>query len=131
MLNTLRQVINDDEKWRSLLRGLNRDFYHKVVKGSQIETYLADNTGMNLGPFFDQYLRDVRIPVLEYAVKGKTLTYRWANCVAGFDIPVKVNISGQEMVLNPATEFRSVSIRVKKPVVTVDPNWYVTAREIK
>ncbi len=66
MLHTLRQIVNDDEKWRSILRGLNKDFYHQVVKGSQIENYMIDKTGMKLKPFFDQYLRDVRIPVFEY-----------------------------------------------------------------
>ena len=77
MLHTLRRIINDDEKWRSILRGLNRDFYHQVVKGSQIENYLSEKTGMNLKPFFDQYLRDVRIPVFEYYIKGNELSFRW------------------------------------------------------
>ncbi|MGE5420657.1 MAG: M1 family metallopeptidase, partial [Chloroflexota bacterium] len=87
MLHTLRQIVNDDEKWRQILREMNKDFYHQVVKGSQIENYLAEKTGLDLVPFFNQYLRDVRIPVLEYFVKGKQLTFRWGNCVRGFNMP--------------------------------------------
>ena len=80
MLHTLRQIVNDDEKWRGILRGLNKDFYHQVVKGSQIENYFRKKR-INLKPFFDQYLRDIRIPVFEYFVKGNKLTFRWNNCV--------------------------------------------------
>ena len=29
MLHTLRQLIEDDEKWRQILRGLNSEFYHQ------------------------------------------------------------------------------------------------------
>jgi aminopeptidase N len=125
MLHTLRCIINDDEKWRSILRGLNRDFYHQVVKGSQIENYLTEKTGMNLRPFFDQYLRDVRIPVFEYYIKGKELTFRWTNCVSGFDMPVKIEVSGNTMVLNPTGTFKTVQLKTEKGVVKTDPGWYV------
>ncbi|MBK8883871.1 MAG: M1 family metallopeptidase [Bacteroidales bacterium] len=125
MLHTLRQIVNDDEKWRSILRGLNRDFYHKVVKGSQIENYLSEKTGINLKTFFDQYLRDVRIPVFEYYVKGEELSYRWNNCVPGFEMPVKIDVSGETMILKPSGMFKTVQVKSKRAVVTVDPDWYV------
>jgi aminopeptidase N len=125
MLHTLRRIINDDEKWRSILRGLNREFYHQVVKGSQIENYLTEKTGINLKPFFDQYLRDARVPVFEYYVKGKELAFRWTNCVNGFDMPVKIDVSGNTMILNPTTMFKTVVLNKSKGIVNVDPGWYV------
>jgi aminopeptidase N len=127
MLHTLRQIVNDDERWRTILRGLNRDFYHQVVKGSQIENYLTEKTGINLRPFFDQYLRDIRIPVLEYYIKGKDLTFRWNNCVHGFDIPVKIYVSGDMIILNPTELFKTVQLKIAGGVLTVDPGWYVAA----
>jgi aminopeptidase N len=127
MLHTLRQIINDDEKWRSILRGLNRDFYHKVVKSSQIENYLTEKTGINLQPFFDQYLRDIRIPVFEYYIKGKELSCRWNNCVPGFDMPVKIDVSGHTMILNPTEFFKTVQLKTRNGVVKVDPGWYVAS----
>jgi hypothetical protein len=30
MLHTLRQWINNDDKWRGILRGLQKDFYHQT-----------------------------------------------------------------------------------------------------
>ena len=64
MLHTLRTWIGDDEKWRSVLRGLQRDFYHQTVTTEQIENYIATQTGKDLKAFFNQYLRDTRIPVV-------------------------------------------------------------------
>ena len=127
MLHTLRQIVNDDEKWRAILRGLNKDFYHQVVKGSQIENYISGKMGMNLKPFFDQYLRDVRIPILEYAVSGSKLTFRWNNCVAGFNMPVRIFVSGKPINITPTTRFNTIDTGLEKAVVVVDPNYYVAA----
>ena len=125
MLHTLRQIVNDDEKWRALMRGLNTEFYHKVVKGSQIENFLSEKTGLNLKPFFDQYLRDVRIPVFEYFVKGNNLTFRWSNCVAGFNMPLKIFISGKEKSINPKTGFTTIKLDIENAVIKVDTGYYV------
>jgi len=124
MLHTLRQIINDDEKWRGILRGLNKDFYHQVVKGSQIENYLSDKTGINLKTFFDQYLRDVRIPVFEYFVKGNELSFRWNDCVSGFDMPLKIFVSGKGMNVRPTGRFATIKLDVENAVIKVDPGYY-------
>jgi aminopeptidase N len=125
MLHTLRQIVNDDEKWRNILRGLNKDFYHKVVKGSQIENYLSEKTGLNLKPVFDQYLRDTRIPVFEFYVKGNKLTFRWTSCLSGFDMPLKIWVSGKEMFIHPKTMFTTIKLNVDDAVIKVDPEFYV------
>jgi aminopeptidase N len=130
MLHTLRQIINDDEKWRGILRGLNKDFYHMVVKGSQIENYLSEKTGINLKPFFNQYLRDIRIPVFEYFVIGKDLTFRWNNCVAGFNMPVKIFISGKEQIVRPTPNLTTVKLDIENAVIKVDPGYYVATLNI-
>jgi aminopeptidase N len=130
MLHTLRQIINDDEKWRGILRGINKEFYHQVVKGSQIENYLSEETGMNLKPFFDQYLRDVKIPVFEYSVSGKNLTFRWGNSVRGFNMPLRIHVSGKEMNVNPSSEFSTIELPVENAVIVVDPDYYVSAMNI-
>ena len=130
MLHTLRQIVNDDEKWRGILRGLNKDFYHMVVKGSQIENYLSEKTGINLKPFFNQYLRDIRIPVFEYFVIGKDLTFRWNNCVAGFNMPLKIYISGKEQIVKPTPNLTTVKLDIENAVIKVDPEYYVATLNI-
>lgn len=125
MLHTLRQVVNNDEQWRAMLRGLNKEFYHQVVTSKQVEDYMAKSLNLNLSKFFDQYLRDFRIPVFEYFVKDGTLVYRWANCIAGFDMPVKVWVDGKEKVLKAKTRPQVEKLDTQTATVTVDPNYYV------
>ena len=125
MLHTLRQIIDDDEKWRGILRGLNKEFYHQVVKGSQIEEYIIKATGLNLKPFFDQYLRDIRIPVFEYYIRGEELTFRWNNCVQGFEMPIKILVNGESMVVSPTRRFKTIKLGSANAIITVDPDYYV------
>jgi aminopeptidase N len=125
MLHMIRQILNDDDKWRSILREMNKDFYHKVVKGSQIEDYLTGKTGINLKPVFDQYLRDIRVPIFEYFVKGDILSFRWTNCVRGFIMPVKIYISGKETVVTANQFFSIKKLDVENAIIKVDPNFYV------
>ena len=131
MLHTIRQIVNDDEKWRQILRGLNKTFYHQTVDGSQIENYISEHAGRNLSKVFDQYLRDVRIPVLEYAFTGKGLQYRWINTVENFDMPVKVKLaSGKEEFLYPTNNWKTLKVKGDKSL-SVDRNFYVEAKESK
>jgi aminopeptidase N len=127
MLHTLRQIVGDDQKWRSLLLGLNAEFYHKVVKGSQVEDYIALQTGLDLKPFFDQYLRDIRIPVFEYYIRDGKLTFRWNNCVEGFNMPLKIYVSGKEMMINPTDKFKDMDIGTEKAVIVADPDFYAAS----
>ncbi|MEQ8550581.1 MAG: M1 family metallopeptidase [Cyclobacteriaceae bacterium] len=125
LLHTLRQVVNDDEKWRSTLRGLNEAFYHQTVTTAQVENYIAKSVAINLEGFFDQYLRDARIPVLEYKVLNGNLTYRWSNCLVNFDMPVKVYHGEQEIWLNPTNQFQQLPIEGEFLGLEPDPNFYI------
>ena len=131
MLHTLRQIVNDDEKWRTILRGLNSTFYHQTVITKQIEDYLSKNIGLDLSPFFDQYLRDIRIPTFEYKFKDNILSYRWNNCVPVFNIPLKVTLNGKEQWLKPQTEWTNLPQNEKDLKVEVDNNFYVNVLESK
>lgn len=125
MLHTLRQIVNDDKKWRTILRGLNTTFYHQTVTTKQIEDYLSRQTGMDLNPFFNQYLRDIRIPILEYYFKNNFLVYRWKNCVSQFNIPVKISINGVEKWIKPQTDWKSEVNTEDNSKLIIDPDFYV------
>lgn len=130
MLHTLRQVVNDDNKWRGLLRGLNSNFWHQTVTTQQIESYISEYTGLKLDAFFDQFLRDTRIPTLEYRFINGTLAYRWGNCVRGFDLPVKVRIGDMERWLNPKTLRWTVEEEVSPGKLVIDRDFYAASLNI-
>ncbi len=130
MLHTIRQILNDDAKWKSILRGLNSTFYHQTVTTKQIEDYMSTQVGLDLSKIFNQYLRDTRIPVLEYSFKEKTLKYRWTNIVSGFDMPVKVSINGTEVSLKPKSDWTELDSPLKIEKVEVDKNFYVFSKNV-
>jgi aminopeptidase N len=129
MLHTIRQLVNDDERWRAILRGLNQTFRHQTVTGKQIEDYISAHAGMDLSKVFAQYLTTTKIPVLEYSTRGNTLTYRWTKVVPGFDMPVRVTLddSGWSLI-RPTTSPKTAKLALHDPAsFRVDPNFYVTA----
>ncbi|MFB0910325.1 MAG: M1 family aminopeptidase, partial [Flavobacterium sp.] len=130
MLHTLRQIVNDDEKWRTILRGLNSAFYHQTVTTKQIENYLSSAVGIDLEPFFNQYIRDTRVPTLEYYFKDSSLSFRWVNCVKDFDMPVKIFLNGDEKWIKPTTTVSSVSTTIENPKLKIDANFYVAQFDI-
>ena len=129
MLHTIRQVINDDEKWRSILRGLNQTFRHQTVTGAQVENYISTQSGIDLSKVFAQYLTTTMIPVLEYDIRGTTLTYRWTNVVPGFDMPVRVTLADSGYALiRPTTSPKTAKLTLHDLAsFHVDSNFYVRA----
>ena len=130
MLHTIRQLVNDDEKWRSILRGLQATYRHQVVTGKQVEDYISQQSGIELGKVFQQYLNTTKIPVLEYNVSGTTLSYRWADVVPGFDMPVRVTIGSESRLLRPTESWQTIAVPAGTSL-TVDRNFYVTAKRTR
>jgi aminopeptidase N len=130
MLHTIRQIVDNDVKWRGILRGLNAHFWHQTVQGSDIEGYISQEAGVDLSKVFDQYLRDVRVPVLEYRAGPDSVSYRWNDVVPGFDMPVKVTVGGVTQVLHPTEQWQGMAAPGAAGSFTVDRNFYVVARAV-
>lgn len=128
MLNMIRTIINDDEKWRSILRGLNSTFYHKTVTYDDVVGYINQQSGKNLSPVFDQYLKYHSIPILNFMETGGKLYVRWISDVKGFNMPVRVKLKGGDyQFITPSTRFMPVTIDgAKKDNIEVDTfNYYI------
>lgn len=130
MLHTLRQLVEDDEKWRQILRGLNRTFYHQTVTTQQIENYMSEKTGIDLTEFFNQYLRTIKIPTLEYKIEHKELKYHWTNIVKKFDMPILVTINGKEQWIYPNAEWKSIPLNSNNASFEINPNFYIYVKRI-
>ena len=129
MLHTLRQLIDNDEKWRLILRKMNADFYHQTVTTKQIEDFLSKETGFNLNPFFNQYLRTIKIPTLEHTIENKTLKYRWTNTVANFEMPLKTTINGKEKWIYPTSNWKKLELTSAGTSFLIDENFYVLLKK--
>lgn len=123
LLNMIRQLLQDDEHWRLILRGLNKEFYHQTVTTAQVETYISKQTGLGLEKVFDQYLRDTRIPILEYYHQGNEIHYRWINAVKDFDMPVDVKLGGKDIRLQAKSIWQKLESVHQE--LEIDPDYYV------
>jgi aminopeptidase N len=130
MLHTIRQIVGDDEKWRRILTGLNRTFWHQTVMGKQIENYISAQAGVNLTKVFDQYLRTAMVPTFEYKISNDTLSYRWATVVPGFDMQMPVMLDGKTYTkLRPSEQWKTVKLTAPAEF-KVDENYYVIPKLI-
>jgi hypothetical protein len=114
------------------MRAMNDSFYHKTVTYTDVTSFWSRQAGINLAPLFDQYLNNTGIPRLEYKIKGNKLQYRWANCIDGYNIPVKVLINKTtEQWLEPGTEWKNITLSVPVSAVEMHPDFYATAERMK
>ena len=128
LLHTLRQIAKDDEIWRMILRGLNSEFYHQTVDTKQIEEFISSKIGFDLTTFFDQYLRDIRIPNLEYSISDGLLTYRWVDVIDNFTMPLEIEVLGENIWIYPTTKKKSIEINSDR--IKIDRDYYVKSVKI-
>ncbi|UOQ66532.1 M1 family metallopeptidase [Hymenobacter volaticus] len=128
MLNMIRTVINDDAKWRQILRGLSQTFYHQTVTTEQIVGYINQQSGRDLTRIFDQYLRYPGVPTLELRFEDGKALARWIADTPGFDMPIRVRTKGGEYrFITPTTNFQTIEVpSLTKENVEVDTlNYFV------
>ncbi|WP_420593314.1 M1 family metallopeptidase [Robiginitalea biformata] len=129
MLHTLRQLVEDDALWRSVLRGLNAEFRHQTVTTAQVEHYMSERTGKNLSAFFDQYLRTTMIPTLEYRRVGDRLEFRYTEIVDGFDMPIRILANGEPRWIFPEADWKSEPLKADA-VLGFDANFYIHKKPV-
>jgi aminopeptidase N len=131
MLHTIRQIVNNDEKWRAILRGAQKTFRHQTIMGSQLEEYISKQSGVNLSKVFDEYLRTTMIPTFEYKIEGTTLSYHWTNVVSGFDMPVRIALgAGTYARVTPTEAWQTMRLTTANATLRVDENFYVDVKNL-
>jgi aminopeptidase N len=133
LLHTIRQLVDNDEKWRAILRGLNATFWHQTVSGAQVQDYIMRQAGLDLSKIFEQYLQTTKVPALEYRMANGGLSYRWTNVVSGFAMPVRVALPGAApnvyTWIRPTESWSMTSLATGAAgALHVDPNFYVDVR---
>lgn len=118
MIHGIRNALNDDEKFRQMLRKMNQVFYHQTVTTQQIEQFLIEETGLDLQKTFDQYLRTTQIPTLEYYFKGRRLFTHFTNCIDDFTMPI--TILPKAKTITPITKWKKNRLNKK------NKTWFTT-----
>lgn len=129
MIHTLRHWINDDTLFRKILRDMNLEFRHQTVTTQTIENFISQKSGINLNPFFNQYLRTTQIPTLEFQKEGDKLKYRYINNVEGFEMPLK--IADSDIWIWPTKDWQEETLGFEiVDKFAIDRNFYIYTKSI-
>jgi len=131
LLHTIRQLVNNDSLWRALLLDMNTTFWHRTTTSAEVEAYMIKFLKLDLTKVFDQYLRTTNIPVLEHKLKNGNLNYRYAKCVKGFSMPVKIKAGEETIDLIPNETWQTYPRKLTVKSISADKNFYILTRIVK
>jgi aminopeptidase N len=125
-INTLRSIVDDDKRWFKLLRDFYDTFKYQTIMTEDIVEYFNKQTGKNLTPIFDQYLRHAAIPVLElkFADDKGEVEYRWKADVKGFAMPIKVGTPESWQLITPTAEWQTLKTPLGREKLQVATELY-------
>jgi len=129
LIHMTRVLLDDDKKWRELLRGMNKEFGLKTTNTEEIVNYINRITGKNMSKIYDQYLRFAQIPILEYKQQGNQVSYRWQADVKDFDMPIRIKRGNKMEWINPETEWKKIKMNAAFSPDTL--NFYIGLKQIE
>lgn len=130
LVHYVRQLFDNDEKFRMALREMNHRFYHKITTSAEVEKFWSEKTGKDLRPLFNQYLRETKVPTLEVTRQDNKLKYRWSDCLSDFNAPVRMLVNNELIWVTPTTSWKEFKSKKKIETIGVDKNFYVGFTEL-
>lgn len=130
LLNTLRHIVNDDEKWWKMLLKYSETYRHKIIDTQTVIAFFNTESKMNLTPIFNQYLKYKNIPILEFQKKGKGFEYRWKTDVANFEMPIDIIYKQKIIRLYPTNTWEKLNPKAKKisDIKVLEDKFYIDIR---
>ena len=133
-LNTVRSVVNDDTVWFKLLHDYYQHFKYQTIMTTDMVAFFNAQTGLNLTPIFNEYLRHAAIPTLELKFDDvtHTVSYRWDAEEPSFAMPIKVGRKDDWQIVQPATtDWKTLSTPLSKEDFAVATDlYYVNVRKL-
>jgi aminopeptidase N len=125
-INTLRGIVNDDDRWWKLIHDFYQHFKYQNIMTEDVIAYFNQQTGMNLTPVFDQYLRHTAIPTLElkFQPAESTVSYRWKVDEPAFAMPIRVGQKDNWQTIQPTTDWKTMSTSLSKDDFDVATDLY-------
>lgn len=121
LVNTLRHIVGDDNKWWPMLLKFSETYRHKIIDNATVVKFFNTESGQDLTPVFDQYLKTTKIPALKLQLKKGKLTYQWENTRDNFNMPVDVLIEGKSVRFYPTATPQSMDVGKKLELSEISP----------
>lgn len=114
MLNTIRHIVNDDEKWWAMLLKYANTYRKQVIDTETVVNFFNKESDINLTPVFNQYLKHTTIPILQFKIHKGMLGYRWETNEKDFTMPVDVVVNEKVIRIYPTTIWKEdIKIEIK------------------
>jgi dipeptidyl-peptidase 4 len=124
-IHTLRSIVGDDARWWRLVRDFYQRFKYRNISTDDVVGFFNQQSGRDLTPIFDQYLRQTLLPTLDLEfLEGGRVAYRWTANVPGFAMPIKVGRKGQWQVITPTAEWKTMTTTLSKDEFEVATDLY-------
>jgi len=134
VLHTLRYLLGDDLFFKSLRRFLYPDPELKnAVDGSHVRFVTTDDyleivnnlTGDDYSWFFEIYLRETKIPVLQKIKQENSMLLKWKFTTERyFPMPVEIEVNGNKMRFNGDDEKMNIEFQNEDDLI-VDPDHWI------
>lgn len=131
LLNTLRHVIGDDEKWWKILYNYSETFKKKIITSETVIDYFNKASGMDLSTIFHQYLYTNQVPIFLYKIKGDYLYYSWNNTTDDFNMPLDIGFEDTKIRLQPTIKEQKIKLKKlsKKSFQIFDNQFFIKIKE--
>lgn len=125
-LHTLRGMLNDDEKWFSLVKEVYHTFKYQSILTEDMIHLFSQCYGRDMTPIFNQYLRRADLPVLQLAFDeaNKKVLYRWEAEEPGFNMPIRVGDAKDWQSIEPTQAWQSLDSPLGKDAFQVATELY-------
>lgn len=118
VLNSMRHMLNDDERWFALLREFYETYKYKTVYSEDFFVMAESFFQQDLSLFFKQYLYEAEVPELHYRLKkrkdGWHLSYRLEAGVDGLQLPITIRAADKSLVLLAGSEWQDMWLPIQK-----------------
>jgi aminopeptidase N len=137
MLHSVRHSMDNDSLFRQILRGLGKTLYHQTVTSDQVLDYISKKAGYDYKRVFYQYLHTTQIPTLEYyfGPDHKSVSYRYVDCVPGFDLPLVLKSNDSRIRIIPGGEWKTTALEGSQAglfdVAGIEKMYYIGVMESK
>ncbi|AXG74841.1 M1 family peptidase [Flavobacterium arcticum] len=132
MLNTIRHIVNDDDKWWAMLLNFSNTYKKQIINGENVVTFFNRESGINLTPIFEQYLNYTNIPVLQLRMNNGSPEYRWETDVKNFIMPVDIITHKNEVRLNGTNNWQAIDVKAKslKDIEALKNRFYIKVEKL-
>ncbi|WP_395046850.1 M1 family metallopeptidase [Flavobacterium sp.] len=115
LINTIRHIINDDEKWWKILLKYSETYRHQIIDTKMVIDFFNQESGMNLTPVFNQYLRYTTIPRLEFRNSDTKdqFEFAWKTDEPNFEMPIDIVFKNKKVRLMGTNKWQKLPFKMK------------------